>query len=156
MHDAQKTQLDLTSFEKDRYLYIGNAYLPWLGSDVEVIVDTTEDPIPQLHSDILRFVFALPPKTKSELEQFLFERYQNEIYGSMMGGDDVTPPIGSADGIWDLLSAPGVSTPPDHRIASDCHFAITFECVWDPEHGLSIVYDDRGKIVSIGGQGSHF
>ena len=156
MHDAQTSPPDFASFEKDRYFYTGDAYLPWLESDVEVIVDTTDEPIPPRHIDILKFAFQLPPATRDQLERFLYERYRDEVYGSMVGGDDVTPSIASADEIWNLLSAPGVSTPPDHRIASDCFFAITFECVWDPEHGLSILYDERGRIVSMGGQGSHF
>jgi hypothetical protein len=121
-----------------------------------VTVDTTDQPIPKRHRDILKYVIEMPPDARQKLEQRLFDTYQSEIYGSYSGGDAVTPRISESHEIWALISQSGIATPPDYAISPSCHFVVNFECVWDPEHGLSILYDECGEIVSIGGQGSHF
>lgn len=40
--------------------------------------------------------------------------------------------------------------PSDDEIDADAYFAATFECAWDSEHGLSILFNDRGELVDVG------
>ncbi len=154
--DMTTFSIDYDAFTFDEYFYIGKHDVPWLDMTANFIIDTEDSPIPDVHRELVAFACRLLSSTRDKLERYIYDEYQSEIYGSISGGDDITPPISKPSDIWTLLSAPGIHTPPDHRIESDCQFTVTFECVWDPEYGLSILFDDKGDPIDIGGQGHHF
>jgi hypothetical protein len=154
--NMSKVEVNYDAFAFNKYFWLGRHDVPWLDNNVGFLVDTEEDAIPRVQRDIIEFVCNSPLETRSTLENCLFAEYQPRIYGSFMGGDEVTPPVKRPVEIWDLIREPGVSIPPEDRIAPDCYFVVSFECVWDPEHGLSILFNDRGEPIDVGGQGDYF
>jgi len=147
-------EIDFESFEAySQGLYIRDLNVPWLGGKVQIMIGTDEKAIPERQKEIIRFACQQPLSAKDILERRLYKEYKSEIYGSFSGGDKVTPRISSPREIWKLISAPGIKTPYEHWIKDSHYFVVTFECVWDPEHGLAVLYNSKGEIVKIGGQG---
>lgn len=143
--------INFDTFTFDKYFWEGNHAIPWLAADVEIMIDGDAGRIPDEQRSILAFIHDLPISTREKLQQYIYDEYQAEIYGAYSGGDDVTPPISTPNEIWALVSEPGVTV---FDIAvPERYFVISFECVWDPEHGLSILFNDQGNPVDIGGQG---
>lgn len=146
--------INFDEFTFDKYFWEGKHAIPWLASDVEIVIEGDPSRIPDDQRSILAFVHDLPDSTRKTLQQYIYDEYQSEIYGAYSGGDDVTPPISKPADIWGLVSEPGVAI--SDIAEPERHFVVSFECVWDPEHGLSILFNDRGEPVDIGGQGDHF
>ena len=145
---------NFNAFTFDKYFWEGKHDIPWLSPDVDIIIDGDPERIPDEQRIILAFVHDRPADTRDKLQRYVYDEYQNEIYGAYSGGDDVTPPISEPHSIWTLVSEPGVAI---SEIAEPKrYFVVSFECVWDPEHGLSILFNDQGDPVDIGGQGDHF
>jgi hypothetical protein len=143
------------AFTYDEYFWTGKHKVAWLAPDVHFIIQADPEAIPPHQRTIVEFICSLPAETRDRLEDFLFVRYQAEVFGSI-DPVEYTPPIKKSSEIWNLISAPGVHTPPDHRIEPDCYFEVTFECVWDDEHGIAVLFNNQGEPVELGGQGSHF
>lgn len=148
--------VDFNAFTPDKYFWYGTHRVPWLALDASFIIHADpKDAIPPTQREIVEFVYKLPAETRDKLEGFLFARYQVEIFGSI-DPEECTPRIQKSSEIWNLVSSPGIHTPPDHRIEPDCYFEVTFECVWDDEHGIAVLFNNRGEPIDLGGQGSHF
>lgn len=147
--------VNFSAFKFDKYFWCGTQKVRWLGSLTDFIIQGPPEEIPANQRQVVEFACSLPDETRSKLEQFLFEKYQADIFGSIEP-EECTPPIEDSDEIWDLISEPAIHTPPDHRIEPDCYFEVTFECAWDDEHGIAVLFNDRGEPVALGGQGSHF
>ena len=145
---------DLSTSSYSGCYWEGVCDIPWLDRATECVVEGTSELIGDAERTALEFACRLPPDTRLKLQTFIFNAYQTEIYGSMAGGDRVTPPIATASEIWTLLSEPGIAVSEEPR--PDHYFCVSFECVWDPEHGLSILFDDSGVPIDLGGQGDHF
>ena len=146
--------IDFSTFSRSKYFWEGTCDIPWLDPATECVLEGPLERIGDNEKSVLRFVYQLPTETRQALEKFIFENYQQDIYGAMAGGDVVTPPVANPPDIWSLLSEPGVAISEDPE--PDHYFAVSFECVWDQEHGLSILFNDSGDPIDIGGQGDLF
>ena len=149
-----RDSFDLSTFTYSGQYWEGICSIPWLGHATECVVEGTSELIGDAERAALEFARNLPPDTRLKLQAFIFNAYQNEIYGSMAGGDRVAPPISTAPEIWKLISKPGIAV--SEEPGADHYFCVLLECVWDPEHGLSILFDDKGVPIDLGGQGDHF
>ncbi|WP_425617849.1 hypothetical protein NA78x_001539 [Anatilimnocola sp. NA78] len=144
-------------FRFDKYFWIGKHDVSWLGPEVEFIINADATDIPQEQRQVVDFVGNLPPSTKAKLERFIYNEYRSKIYGGMTGNDySSTPRVSRSAGIWKLLSQPGIQIPSDDRLNPDRYFTVSFEAVGDEEHGIAILFNDRGEPVKLGGQGAFF
>jgi hypothetical protein len=174
--------VNFDAFKFDKYSWYGRHDVPWLAKQVGFMIKGKSDRIPENQRKIVEFVCNLPGATRSKLEEFLFNKYQSQIYGSVEADglpsaaapptlnpftilqnwvvrrrrNQVTPRLRNPGEIWKVISGGGVHTPPDHRINAECYFQVCFECVWDPEHGIAVLFNDRGEPIALGGQGDHF
>jgi hypothetical protein len=160
MTDAE---MKLDSF-KLQGIWSGTIHAPWLGGDVDAMVDAEDSGIVESQYTCVRTACCLSKVTLQKTQRFLFDHYQNEIYGSIAGYADgkeidfreITPTVANKEQLWALLPDVGLGFPPEHRIADDCFFQLTAECPWDEEHGLAILFDRSGDPIEIGGQDHHF
>lgn len=156
MENDMKETVDLSQFVHEKHFWTGTLDVPWLADRVEFLVFSREAEIPAEHKAIVEFITHLRPGTRKQLEKTIFNKYQSEIFESVAGGEQATPRLAETPDIWKLLSSPTAAVPPINRIESNCYFAIYFECAWDSEHGLSVLFSDSGVPIDVSGQGDHF
>ena len=149
-------QFDFGCLVFDRYFWSGKHELPWMNANATFLVDASSHGIPERQRQIVSFVYSLPVSTKARVEAYLFEYYQQRVYGSLNGGHAITPEIHKANEIWSLVSKPGIDIPPEKKISASRYFVLNLECLWDPEHGLAILFDSNASPVDVGGQGCFF
>ncbi len=142
-------------------IWVGKINAPWLGQMLEARVNADNSGITEKEYECIRHVCRLPTKTLDGVKQYLFEKYQNEIYGSVSRGagydfHDLTPRVNTPDELWDVLSYISLSFPSEKQITDDAWFAICFECPWDEEHGCSILMDKNGVPQEMGGSAQFF
>lgn len=147
---------DFDSLKYERYFWSGKHKVPWLSSTTSFLVDAKETGISEEQREAISFVYSLPRSTKKRVELYLFNYYQNDVFGSLSGGEKATPKIASPDKIWKIVSKPGIDIPPDRKLSSECYFVLNLECVWDSEHGLALLFDRDAIPLDIGGQGKFF
>jgi hypothetical protein len=150
-------EFDYSVLKFDRFFWMGKHELPWLAEKgVIFIVHAGPAGISDDQRKSLGFAYSLPHRSKTHVEEFLFTYYQSEVFGTLTGGESITPRISRPAEIWSLVRTPGVEVPPDRKLRGSCVFVLSLECCWDPEHGLAIVFDENGAPVDIGGQGEFF
>lgn len=169
--------VNFEQFQFDKYFWLGKHEVPWLAPQVTFIIHAEQSRIPDSQREIIQFVCDLPPGTRAKLEAYLYCKYTTEIYGSIdpvgqtpriqkvaeiwrllfcgLAGRGL-PRVKSAVEIWKLLSQPGVSIPPTSRIRPDRYFTVSFECLWDEEHGIHVLFNNSGDPIAMGGSGSFF
>jgi len=109
-----------------------------------------------LQRKVLGSLVKLPISKRTQLEKFLASHYQAEVFGTLSGGEAVTPKLSNSSEIWRLIRSPVVCVPLSEDIDEDCKFSIGFECNWDPEHGIEIRFDSNDAPVEVGSQGDFF
>ena len=161
MTDAE---MNLDSFTLDG-IWVGQLNAPWLGGLTHTIVDGEDSGIVEAQRDCMRAACTQNSKTLDALKNRLLNEYQNEIYGSVTAFNsdgseidfhELTPKFENQEQLWATLSETSINIPPEHRIADNCCFAVSFECNWDEEHGISILFDKSGNPTDAGGHGDHF
>jgi len=137
---------------------VGNGRIAWLNDSVEVIVARDSDAanVSPLQRKVLGSLVKLPISKRTQLEKFLASHYQAEVFGTLSGGEAVTPKLSNSSEIWRLIRSPVVCVPLSEDIDDDCKFSIGFECNWDPEHGIEIRFDSNDAPVEVGSQGDFF
>ena len=147
---------DLSFLRWDKYFWIGKSDVFWLGQDIwfNVHVDKDKRPPSQAQKELVHKVILFPRNKREELEQFIFDQYQNDIYGSI---DPITwtPKLNRSSEIWSLLSQSGLTFPADSGSGQHHRFVATFKCAWDDEHGLGVLYEDFIP-TKLGGTGDFF
>ena len=161
MTDAE---MKLDSFVLDG-IWIGRLNAPWLGGETHSIVDAADSGIDDMQRDCMRVACTRDAETLDALKIRLFDEYQNEIYGSItayktagteIDFHELTPVIKSPEQLWAILSETTINIPPVHRLTDNCCFAVSFECPWDEEHGISVLFDRSGTPTDVGGYGDNF
>jgi hypothetical protein len=147
--------VNFDAFKFDRYFWIGKHNVRWLANPTSFLVMSESQAIPDVQRDAIRFVCGLPLETRDKLERRLFEEYQSRIYNSYSGGDAITPPLQKPEDIWKLLEQPGIMIPEVERLSAECQFVATFECPWNPEHGLGILFNHLGSATEVGAPGDY-
>ena len=139
--------VDYRSFVFD-YFWYGHVDVPWLRGKVGVIVYGAVEPIPLAQRRVLERVCTLPESIRDSLEKFLFDRLQSKEFRRMQLE---APTLATASDIWRFVSRPTINVPEESR--AEAYFDISFECAWDEEHGISVLFDDRARPIKLGGQG---
>ncbi len=161
MTDAE---MNLDSFVLDG-IWIGELNLPWLGGLTHSLVDAKDTGTVEPQRDCMRIACTRNAQTLATLKNRIFEEYQNGIYGSVtaINSDgieidfhELTPKLGNQEQLWEMLSEISIGIPPEHRIDDKCCFTVSFECRWDEEHGISVLFNRRGIPSEVGGYGDHF
>ena len=161
MTDAE---MNLNSFVLDG-IWVGRLNAPWLGGETHSIVDAEESGIEDGQRACMRIACTRGPESLIALKDRLFDEYRTEIFGSIAAYDsdgteidfrELTPDIQDREQLWSMLSETTINIPPQHEISNDCCFAVSFECPWDEEHGISVLFDKSGSPTDVGGHGDHF
>lgn len=146
-----KLTIDFTKFRRDAYFWVGQHDVPWLAPASSFLIDTEDVELSNEYKNLVERICNLPRTVRNRLETFLYREYQDNIFDTLCGGLDVTPPISRPTEIWSLLTQPGIGIPSIEGSSPELLFAVIFECPWDPEHGLSIRFDENCNPVEIGG-----
>ena len=151
---------------KHNGIWEGHLRTLWLDEPAYTIIDSDNyEKISEIQFDCMRKISILCPETLVLLKSWLFDEYQNTIYGSVtairngvqVDIHELTPKIESPEELWNLLGQLTLNVPPENAICADCFFAISFfECPWDEEHGISILFNSDGVPTKIAGYGDHF
>jgi hypothetical protein len=138
---------------------------PWFDGEFQLSVNAPESGMSKQQINAVNIARQALPNLDGLLQEYVAEHYRQEVYGTIAGfegdrelsTDEVTPPVTNSRQIWGLLSEPAyINIPKDGDVTKDCCFAIAFECKWDPEHGISVLFNHNGHPVAIGGQCTHF
>jgi hypothetical protein len=136
----------------------GTAFVPFWGRELDVSIDPDEGRIMPRQLAVLRAVLSYPRDLRPEFERALFAYYQADIDGTYFAYDDRGRPIpGSgppkltdSGQVWALIDYPVVCIPWIFRTDSTVEFELSFNCEWDCEHGLGVLYRDW-QPVEFGG-----
>jgi hypothetical protein len=136
----------------------GRAFVPFWGADLDVSIDPDEDGITPRQLAVLQAILGYPRDLRPEFERALFAYYQADVKDSYCSYDEHGRPIpGSgppelteSSQVWVLIDEPVVRVPWIFRTASAVEFELCFNCEWDPEHGLGVLYRDW-RPVEFGG-----
>lgn len=146
------------SLVSDGNSLVGNGHIKWLDASAAVIVsrdaDATE--LSLVQKRLLETVIKLPKSTKDRLESMLILHYRNDVFGTLHGGEILTPRLNDRSEIWGLISGPVICVPASDDISDNCKFSVAFECKWDPEHGIEVLFDSNDTPVEVGCQGDFF
>ena len=138
--------------------WFGRLDVSWLGNNISTCIEAPDSGIADSQKAICEFVIGLPFSTRMALESHLYHEYQTNIIGSVCAGPNIelTPKIANSTEIWNLLHGTSIQIPPERNIDMERQFAVTFECLWDEEHGLSILFNADGLPTKFGVQGCFF
>ena len=147
--------LDLSDFEFDGNQVLGSVSVPWLNGSVNVLITSDDGSVSELQKAILARFIEMPRESKERLEQLIFTYYEANVFDPSLH-DERTPEVKHPSEIWRLLSEPAVLIPLDHQVNKKRQFSVLFECTWDGEHGIGIVYDSNLHPLEVGGQMDFF
>lgn len=116
----------------------GSAFVPFWGRELDFSIYPDEEGITPRQLAILRAVLSYPQDLRPDFERALFAYYQADL--------DLTEP----GQVWTLIDEPVVCIPWIFRTETAIEFELSFNCEWDPEHGLGVLYRDW-QPVKFGG-----
>jgi hypothetical protein len=162
--NVKEASLLLQDFKDEQYWWCGKVSLAmWGGESLEVVLDKAADEgegLADVQLGTLRELIDRQQDIRPYLAAELFEHYQKNIFHSMthwspergsFGKDEFTPPIKTADEIWQLIDLDSIwIAHPAGYDADPKGFKIAGECHWDPEHGLGVKFRNW-KIVEFCG-----
>jgi hypothetical protein len=139
----------------ERYqLCEGHIFVPFWGSVLPVAM-TMDVNAKQPHVrsiEILEAIVSYKGNFRDHFIQAVFEYYTNEIYGTFDQYDQdwndithlVAPQINEPNEIWPLLSEPkmNIKIIASYESKYKVHFGMSFECLWDQEHGCGVLCQD--------------
>ena len=156
---AAEAAVLLRDFRFDDPMWVGRAFVPFWGCDLDVSIDPDDDGITARQLSVLRAVLTRPRNLRAGFGKALYAYYRDDVDGTYCSYDDRGVPIpGSgppkltaAAQVWDLIDEPVVCIPVYFHTRSGVEFQLSFNCEWDKEHGLGVSY--RGwKPVEFGGR----
>jgi len=127
----------------------GSAFLRFWESELDVSISPYEnDGITPRQLDVLRAVLAYPWSIRTEFERALFAYYNDEIDGSYCSctpdGKVIPgsgpPKITEPSQLRKLIDEPKVCIRTYFETNSAVELELRFNCEWDPEHGLGVLY----------------
>jgi hypothetical protein len=136
----------------------GTVFVPLWGCELDFSIKPDEEGITPRQLTVLRAVLSYPRDLRPEFERALFAYYQADVDGTYCGYDEQARPIpGSgprkltdAAQVWGLIDDPVVCIPWIFRTELAVEFEMSFNCEWDREHGLGVLYRDW-RPVKFGG-----
>jgi hypothetical protein len=136
----------------------GTAFVPFWGRDLEVSIDPDDNSITRRQQMVLRAVLRHSEGLRPEFERALFRYYQADVAGSYCAYDERgrsvpgpgPPALTEPSQVWGLIDDPVVCIPGYFRTRSAIEFSLAFNCVWDREHGLGVLYRNW-RPVEFGG-----
>jgi hypothetical protein len=128
----------------------GTAFVPFWDRELDVSIDPDEEGITPRQLAILRAVLSYSRDLRPEFERALFAYYQTDVDGTYCSYDEHARPIpGSGPPkltepaqVWGLIDVPVIRIPWIFRTETADEFELCFNCGWDPEHGLGVLYRD--------------
>jgi hypothetical protein len=125
----------------------GRAFVPFWGSELDVSIDPRDDGITPRQLTILRAVLGHLHDLRPEFERALFAYYQADVDDTYCDYDEhgqliSSPKLTKPSQVWKLVDEPVVCIPSYFRTPSAIEFELSFNCEWDPEHGLGVLYRD--------------
>lgn len=101
--------------------------------------------------EVLRAVLRHPHDLRPTFERALFAHYKAEVERSYSAYDPVAhrdvpdsgpPTLSRPSEVWSLIDEPEVYIHRHFRTPLAVEFELSFNCEWDPEHGLGVRYQD--------------
>ena len=139
MTDAE---LNFHSFQHNG-IWEGHLNITWLDELAYTIVDSDEDePIAEIQYQCMRNVCLLGSNTLALLKQRLLSEFAARV--------------SCQEELWNLLQQQTINSPPPNAIGDERLFAISFECPWEQEHGVSVLFNSDGIPTRIAGYGDYF
>jgi hypothetical protein len=128
----------------------GTAFVPFWGCDLDVSIDPDEEGITPRQLAILRAVLNYSRDLRPEFERALFAYYQADVDATYCSYDEHARPIpGSGPPkltepaqVWGLIDEPVLCIPWIFRTETAVEFELSFNCEWNREHGLGVLYRD--------------
>lgn len=140
----------------------GRAPLPcWGGQELSVNIDPegAEADISSRQLDVLCALLEYPSDLRPAFERALFRYYQSDVEGSYCAYDPATngpvpgsgpPELTDPPQVWRLIDEAEVFIHWIFRTRAAVEFELSFNCEWDREHGLGVLYRNW-KPVEFGG-----
>lgn len=132
----------------------------WGQQNLWVCIERREDvDISPRQIEVLRTILKSKDDLRPSFEAALFEYYKAEVEDCYSTYDPTTqmevpdsgpPTLSKSSQIWTLINEPEVWIDWHFETPSALEFKLTFNCVWDEEHGLGIRFYDWKPVV-IGG-----
>ena len=128
----------------------GRAFVPFWGRELDVSISPDDEGITPRQLGVLQAIVSYPRDIHLEFERALFAYYQAEVEGTYCSYDEHARPIpGSGPAklrrpsqVRELIDEPVVCIPSYFRTESAVEFELSFNCKWDREHGLGVLYWD--------------
>ena len=138
------------SLEFDGFSWDGQLPTQWLRPSTEFIINSDEftgqdfETLTTETKAYVRAIADLPAGLYSQLQQFLFDHYQQNVFLKVYNECEFAPRLATADEIWTIVSEPSVFIPsPTGRSSHKVGFYTLFNCSWDPEHGFAVEHDRK-------------
>jgi hypothetical protein len=128
----------------------GSAFVPFWESELDVAIDPDDEGITPRQLVVLRAILRYSRDLRPDFERALFAYYQADVDGTYCDYDAEARPIPGSGSpkltepsqIWGLIDSPVVCIPSYFRSHSAIEFELSFNCEWDREHGLGVLYRD--------------
>jgi hypothetical protein len=128
----------------------GTGLVPFWGCELPVSIYPDDEGITPRQLAVLRAVLSYPGDLRAEFERALFAYYRAKVEGSYCAYDEHARPIPNSgppelsepSQVWGLIDEPVVCIHSYFRTATEIEFELSFNCEWDPEHGLGVLYRD--------------
>ncbi len=128
----------------------GMAFVPFWGQELDISIDPEDGAITPRQIAVLRAILSYARDLRPEFEQALFAYYKADVEGTYCSYDERARPIpgtgppelSEPTQVWRLIDEPVVCIPWIFRTPSAIEFELSFNCAWDREHGLGILYRD--------------
>jgi hypothetical protein len=128
----------------------GTAFVRFWEHELDISIDPHDGAITPRQLGVLRAILGYPRDLRPEFEQALFAYYQADVDGTYCSYDEDAKPIpgsgppklSESSQVWRLIDEPVVCIPWIFRTPSAIEFELSFNCEWDREHGLGVLYCD--------------
>jgi hypothetical protein len=128
----------------------GTAFVPCWGSELDIHLTCHDGVLEARQADTVRALLGHTEDLRPGFERALFEYYQEDVDGTYCAyGPDGRPVPGSGppkltepSQVWPLIDGPEVYIKWFFRTPSAVEFELSFNCEWDREHGLGVLYHD--------------
>lgn len=136
----------------------GSAVVPFWGSKLNLNLYSYEGEIEPRQVEIVRAILAYTTDLRPEFERALFAYYQADVDGTYCAygpdGEKIPgsgpPKLTAPSQVWPLIDGPEIYIKSFFRTPAAVEFELSFNCEWDPEHGLGVRYQDW-QPVEFGG-----
>lgn len=139
----------LGSITYERFFWEFDRQVPFLGRTVHFMIDPEQKDgeVTDKQRQVYLSILKVPESTRRLMAPAMYQNYRR-IRDSV--DDDTMPSIANATFVWRHVSPSQVFIP-RHSTSRHEYFFVAFECAWEPEHGLEVLFKN-GAIEHVSQQ----